>query len=431
MYKKKSTRYTANDWQRVWIEEYRHFLKLKPGDTFPVDEKSLVNFLAELRKRGKRAWQRLQAAKSICSSAHEHFRADVSHVQHILEKLEQMAHEEQAEEHEEEVRMPIPPFEHEILKRLRKRIRYKHHAWNTEKAYVGYVQSFIERFELDDDLEWSRVTRRELELFLTEMAVEGEVAASTQNVAFSALSFVMKEVLKRPIDGVDAVRADRPITLPLVLSRQEVARLLQQFTGLDLLIANMLYGAGLRINDCLRLRIKDIDFDQNQIVVRESKGNVHRTTMIPQRCRDELKAQIEFRRLEHARDDGMGFGTVYLPFALARKYRNADREFGWQFVFSAKRISKDPRSGIFRRHHLSDDYFQKKFKQAVRNCKLDKPAKTHTMRHSFATHLLEDGVDIRTIQQLLGHKDLETTMIYTHVLKNGPAGVKSPLDRLD
>ena len=191
MYKKKSNRYTVNNWQRVWIEEYRHFLKLKPGDAFPVDEKSLIAFLADLRKRGKKAWQRLQAAKSICSSAHEHFQADVSQVQHILDKLEQMAHEEQAEEHEEEVRMPIPPFEHEIVKRLRKRIRYKHHAWNTEKAYVGYVQSFIERFELN---------------------------------------------------------------------------------------------VGLRIDDYLRLRVKDIGFDQNQIVFRESKGNGQRTTMLTPRC---------------------------------------------------------------------------------------------------------------------------------------------------
>ncbi len=181
MHKKKSHRYTANDWQRVWIEEYRHFLKLKPGDTFPVDEKPLITFLADLRKRGKKLGSDCRRRSLFARQPMSTFAPTYSHVQHILDKLEQMAHEEQAEEHEEEVRMPIPPFEHEILKRLRRTIRYKHLAWNTEKAYVGYVQSFIERFELDDDVEWSGVTRRELELFLTEMAVEGEVAASTQN----------------------------------------------------------------------------------------------------------------------------------------------------------------------------------------------------------------------------------------------------------
>jgi integron integrase len=306
----------------------------------------------------------------------------------------------------------------------------KHNPYSTEKSYVRYAKQFASRFQLENDSSWSNVSRREIELFLTEMAVDKNVAASTQNVAFSALQYVFENVLKRGFEGIDALRANGAMQLPLVLSQEEVSRLLLEFSGTELLIARILYGSGLRLNECLRLRVKDIDFEMNQILVRDAKGMESRATILPKTVRDDLKRQIETRRGIHQRDLQRGVGTVYLPFALARKYPKAESDFCWQYVFPAKRISRDPRSVFSRRHHVSDKYFGDYFSDGVKRSQIGKPAHSHTLRHSFATHLLEAGVDIRTIQQLLGHKDVATTMIYTHVLRNGPSGVKSPLDRV-
>jgi integron integrase len=208
-----------------------------------------------------------------------------------------------------------------------------------------------------------------------------------------------------------------------------VNRLLAEFSGLDLLIARLLYGSGFRINECLSLRIKDIDFEMNQIVVRDAKGMKSRATILPRIAMEDLKRQIDSRSGVHRQDLEKGFGSVYLPYALARKYPKAEKDFGWQYLFAAKRISRDPRSGAFRRHHLSDKYFSEKFSDAVERSLIGKPAHPYTLRHSFTTHQLESGVDIRTVQELFGHKDVSTTMIYTHVLRNGPSGVISPLDR--
>jgi integron integrase len=421
------------DWDAVWIDEYRRFLKLKPGNPFSIDTSQVVGFLIELRGRGKKAWQRMQALKAIRFSAERDLRLSSGHLDEIMSKLQGLVDKEKGEEDAggSDGRCgPIDLNEPEVIQKLRKRIRLMHMPYGTERTYVAKVKHFIRRFSLEEDSTWDKVTRKEIELYLTEMAVDRNVAASTQNVSFCALRYVFTEVLGRPYDGIDAVRAKAPSQLPLVLSRGEVGRLLSEFVGTDLLIARLLYGAGLRINDCLKLRIKDIDFEMNQIVVRDTKGGASRVTVLPQIAITDLEKHIESRKQVHLQDLENGYGTVFLPYALARKYPKAEVDFHWQYLFAAKRISRDPRSGVFRRHHMSDKYFADRFAEGVRRSKIGKPAHPHTMRHSFATHLLEDGVDIRTIQQLLGHKDVSTTMIYTHVLKSGPSGVQSPLDRL-
>ncbi len=433
MYKGNSKAYRKYNWDRIWLDEYRQFLRLEPGEAFTIETSLVIDFLIEIRGRGKKAWQRMQALKAIKSSASGDLRMATDHLDDVTAKLQTLVDKERAvaeAENPSEIRALIDANEPVVVQNLRRRLRMKHNPYSTEKSYVRYAKQFIRRYNLADDATWAKVSRKEIEQFLTEMAVDRNVAASTQNVAFSALQYVFENVLDRSFDGIDALRANGAMQLPLVLGRDEVERLLLEFFETELLIARLLYGSGLRANECLRLRIKDIDFEMNQILVRDAKGMKSRATILPKIVWEDLKQQIENRRRIHRNDLEGGMGTVYLPFALARKYPKAETDFCWQYLFPAKRVSRDPRSGIFRRHHLSNDYFGEYFSHAVERSKIGKPAHSHTLRHSFATHLLEDGSDIRTIQELLGHKDVETTMIYTHVLRNGPSGVKSPLDRV-
>jgi integron integrase len=266
--------------------------------------------------------------------------------------------------------------------------------------------------------------------FLSHLAINRNVASATQNQALNALNFLYSQVLETPLgDITGTIRAKRPKRLPVVLSRQEVERVLERISPDYWLIAAMLYGSGLRLMECLRLRVKDIDFEQSAIIVRSGKGDKDRRTLLPEPLIPHLQSQIESVRLLHERDLDAGFGSVYLPFALDRKYPRAKFELGWQFVFPAKNIAKDPRSEIHRRHHVHHSNVQKAMKSAVQAATINKPASSHTLRHSFATHLLEQGQDIRTVQELLGHSDVRTTQIYTHVLNRGPLGVISPLTR--
>ena len=270
----------------------------------------------------------------------------------------------------------------------------------------------------------------EIEAFLTHLAKDEHVSASTQNQAFNALLFLYRNVLQIDLPvPLQALRAKRAQHLPTVLSRGEVIQILNSMQGIHKLMAQLLYGCGLRLMECLRLRVKDIDFEQSQIVVRDGKGEKDRLTMLPATLVEPLKAQVSYVERLHARDLAEGFGSVELPFALARKYPNADKELAWQFVFPSNRLSTDPRNGITRRHHLDPSGLQRAVKAAVKLARINKPVSPHTFRHCFATHLLEAGYDIRTVQELLGHKDVKTTMIYTHVLNRGPKAVRSPLDK--
>ncbi len=317
-----------------------------------------------------------------------------------------------------------------LLDQTRDLMRLKHYSLRTERTYCDWIERYIRFHKLRHPSDLGTI---EVSEFLTHLARDGHVAAATQNQALSALLFLYQQVLKQKIDWLDNVeRAKRPVRVPTVLSRDEVHRLFANLEGMPRLMAGLLYGSGLRLMECVRLRVKDIDFAYARITVRDGKGGKDRVTMLPVSLAGPLEQHLRKIKIQHEQDLADGFGTVYLPHALDRKYRNASTEWCWQYVFPAPRLSIDPRSEPGapkkRRHHLDESWLQQSVKRAVIAAKINKPASCHTLRHSFATHLLENGSDIRTVQELLGHKDVSTTMIYTHVLNKPGLGVKSPLD---
>jgi integron integrase len=314
-----------------------------------------------------------------------------------------------------------------LLDQVRARIRVKHYSRKTEAAYCGWIRRFI----LANDKRHPRdMGVAEVEVFLSRLAVEGDVAASTQNQALAALLFLYREVLGLDLPWMESVvRAKRPARLPVVLSVAEVRRVLDVVEPAYAPMIRLLYGTGMRVSECVRLRVKDVDFARGAIVVRDGKGGKDRVTMLPASLQPALQEAIARALAVHAADARAGFGAVFLPHALARKYPNAAGEAGWQYVFPAAGRSIDPRLGIERRHHLNADLLQRAFRRAMSIAAIGKVATCHTLRHCFATHLLESGADIRTVQELLGHVDLATTQIYTHVLNRGPVGLLSPLDR--
>jgi integron integrase len=315
-----------------------------------------------------------------------------------------------------------------VLDQVRAAIRFRHYSLRTEDTYLHWIKRFIAFHEKRHP---SELGEQEVGQFLSALALEHRVSAATQNQALNALVFLYRHVLKRDVGQIEnIVRAKQAQRLPVVLRKHEVKALLDALEGVHWLMGHLLYGAGLRLMECLRLRVKDIDFSANQITVREGKGNKDRITMLPSVVKAPLAAHLVRVRALHQRDLARGFGSVYLPNALHRKYPHAPKEWGWQWVFPARQISVDPRSGEKRRHHLQEGVLQHAVRAAARHAGIIKPVGCHTLRHSFATHLLEDGYDIRTIQELLGHKDVSTTMIYTHVLNRGGKGVQSPSDRL-
>ena len=314
-----------------------------------------------------------------------------------------------------------------LLDEVRARMRRLGLAKRTEEAYVDWIRRFV---LASGKRHPSTMGAREVEAFLTSLAVRNKVSASTQNQALSALLFLYREVLGLALPWMDEIRrAKRSQRLPVVLGLDEVAILLDQMTGAQWLVASLLYGSGLRLLEGLRLRVKDIDFGRREVVVRDGKGGKDRRTMLPAALVSPLLAQLDEAKRIHRADLAAGFGEVWLPHALAHKFPRAAREWGWQYVFPATQRSRDPRDGQVRRHHLDESVIQRAVKQARVRAGIAAPATCHTLRHSFATHLLESGQDIRTIQELLGHNDVSTTMIYTHVLNRGGLGVRSPLDR--
>ncbi len=313
-----------------------------------------------------------------------------------------------------------------LLDQVRHRCRVKHYSIRTESCYVDWIRRFI---LFHDKRHPADMGAPEVEAFLSHLAVNRNVAASTQNQALAAILFLYREVLEIELPWLEGVtRAKRPPRLPVVLSESEVQRLLAQLEGTPLLIASLLYGSGLRLMEALRLRVKDVDLERNEIIVRSGKGGKDRHTVLPARLIPSLRAQMDRVKTLHEQDLLDKLAPVYLPHALERKYPNAGRELAWQFLFPSERPSVDPRTSIRRRHHIHESRFQRAMKNAVRRAGLNKPVSSHTLRHSFATHLLERGYDIRTVQELLGHKDVRTTQIYTHVLNRGGMGVRSPLD---
>jgi len=324
---------------------------------------------------------------------------------------------------------PFPPVlpGKKLLDQYSEVLRNRHYSLRTEKTYISWVRQYILYHQKRHPREMGAP---EINAFITYLVNQKNISASTQNQAISAILFLYRNVLNIKLEetALIPIRPTKPKRVPTVLSREEAKKVISKLDGIYKPMAQLMYGSGLRLMEVLRLRIKDLDFANRQIIIRDGKGENDRLTMFPDVLLEPLRLHLKQVRAQHELDLSIGSGTVYLPYALERKYPNANREFAWQYVFPAPVLSKDPLSGIQRRHHLNEANLQRNVKKAARLAQIDKPVTPHTFRHSFATHLLENGYDIRTVQELLGHKDVKTTMIYTHVLQRGGLAVKSPLD---
>ena len=315
-----------------------------------------------------------------------------------------------------------------LLDQVRDKIRIRHYSIKTEKSYVGWIKRYIYYHKLRHPAEMGK---KEIEEFLSHLAVERHVSPTTQNQAFCALLFLYEQVLGISLkdQNIQALRAAQKKRIPTVLTKEETQTIISHLSGVYQLVVSLMYGCGLRMNEALRLRIKDIDFGHDRVYLYDTKSRKDRLVPLPQRLKEQLKMQILHVKELHERDLSEGFGTVEMPYALQRKYPNAQKEFRWQYLFPMKKISTDPRSGIRRRHHILEMTLGRNIKDAVQKAEIHKRVSSHVFRHSFATHLLQSGVDIRSIQELLGHKSVETTMIYTHVVKElNKENIKSPLD---
>ena len=446
------------NWYPKWVSRYQNFLRRRPDDVLEIDMERIDRFLEMLVRNRTDANLRLQGVQAL-----EHYRSsilktelpDLGHVKVQLRRaaadpdaFEQIAfsgHSDPprnrdgslalAENSNASIELAdsqaiaaIDPNEPEYLRRTRTELRLQRYALATEQSYVGWLTRFVKFISKPHPDGADEVEVRE---FLSDLAVTGNVATSTQRQAMSALLFYFQKVLGRELSFLDIKVAEKNRKLPVVLSEAEIGQLARCFKGRDLLLFSLMYGAGMRHKEARRLRVKDVCFDHQQITIRDGKGEKDRLTMLPSRTIGLLREQVERVRKLHRRDLDEGLGDVHLPFALERKYPNANREFRWQYIFPSRQRSKDPRSGSVRRHYLSDSVFCGLFKMAVNECEIEKAATPHSLRHSFATHLLQRGADIRTVQELLGHKDVATTMIYTHVLNRAGVSTTSPLDTLE
>lgn len=315
-----------------------------------------------------------------------------------------------------------------LIQQVRNEIRRRNYSYRTEQSYVRWIIRFIKFCGTKHPL---NIDPEEITRYLNYLSVTRNVAASTQNQALCAIVFLYNQVLEKELPELKEIQwSKRPQKLPVVLTRREVKILMKELQGIPLLVAQLLYGSGLRVSEAIRIRVKDVDFDYQQLIVRDGKGKKDRITVLPSAVVGRLKQQVERVKILHEKDKKRGFGKTLLPHALDKKYPRAAIRLGWQYLFPSKRISKDPRSKLTHRYHISDTFIQRSVRKAVDRSPITKQASCHTLRHSFATHLLEDGYDIRTVQELLGHKNVKTTMIYTHVLNKGGKGVKSPVDNL-
>jgi len=460
---------TDREWFPRWIKRYAEFVGHDGQAKLPLTRDLAISFSRTLLQSKIPAWQRQQAVKTLAVYRDLILESVEPLLTDVIRKLGQLAEQDRAfgagsNTDPNEVRAligQIDASESLVVQQMRRELRMQGKALETERAYIGWVERFLrycgvtaererefittetdsaidERALSDaarDALQLQRVIRLmqgvgepEMRGFLTALAVEGNVAPNTQGQAKSGLLFLFQHVLSREVGFLDIVMADKPERLPVVLSRQEIGRLLPEFQSIRRLMFLVMYGAGLRHAECRRLRVKDVCFDEGHIVVRSGKGEKDRITVLPDCCHQDLIEQVERVRRQHQRDLKDGCGEVYLPYALERKYPNENREFGWQWIFPAAKLSRDPRSGSMRRHHVGEDLFAKFFRLAMERSGIAKNAVPHSLRHSFATHLLESGADIRTVQELLGHKDVQTTMIYTHVMNKPGIAVKSPAD---
>lgn len=427
----------AND--RTWFPRWlrRYALNFRKGliNPLPVNRHSVVEFSRSLLQSGAPAWQRWQAVRAVeCyrDLVLQQTEPDLSDVVATLARLGKQ---------ERNVDLDSPPTEDELaalrgrinlnepplIQTMRGEMRVIHYAMATERAYVRWVKRFMDHVGSQQLQQFDEL---DIGTFLTSLAVNGQVAASTQNQAQSGLLFMYQCVLGKKLGFIDSVRVKKVESIPVWFSRPEIERLLEQLVGMHRLMFLLMYGAGLRHKECRRLRIKDICFDERHIVVRDGKGGKDRITFLPEQAVDELKRQIGVAERFHRMDVDEGFEQVYLPFALAKKYPNACKELAWKWVFPSRQRSKDKRSGRVWRHHIAEEQFANALKVAMRHAEIQKNGVPHSLRHSFATHLVEGGTDIQTVQKLMGHKDIETTMKYVHVSQRLGQTVMSPVDSL-
>lgn len=422
----------SNSQEREWLgKRLEFFVASRQQEVSQTTEADVLTYLDWQAKNGQKEWQVLQSLSAICYLLEFGCGRREFAFPELREKWLTRLGKVQAATAMAVGADVVSSFgldEKTVAGRLGRRLRVLHYSRRTEETYTNWWLRF-EKFCGQRSVE--TLGPEEVRQFLESLAVEGNVSASTQNQALCALVFVFKEIMQRPLGDLgEIIRAQRPKHLPVVLTEDEVLRVLSQLTGTHRLMGWLLYGGGLRLMECLTLRVKDIDFGRHEITVRDGKGEKDRVTILPDAVESVLKEHLQCVKELHDRDLESGFGAVYLPYALAVKYPNANRSWGWQFAFPAAGFSTDPRSGAVRRHHAHESSVQKAFKGAVQRSGVAKPASSHTLRHSFATHLLERGQDIRTVQELLGHKDVTTTMIYTHVLNRPGLAVRSPLDAL-
>lgn len=419
-------------WFVRWAQRYAEDVRADVEQALPVSLNTVMAFSRHLLQHRAPAWQRLQAVRAIVCYNDIVLGNSTAEFDPMLRRLKQQASfESRAGIGErislDEIRGMIDPNEPKLLQSLRSEIRLLHYSYETEKAYVRWVQQFV-GFVGSPHLEG--VSEAEIRKFLTHLVVSRNVSQSTQVQARSALIFLFQVVLGRKVGFVDAMPAKTSPSLPVVLSREEIKRLIPQFHGIPKLMFHLMYGTGLRHKECRRLRIKDICFDTHTIVVRDGKGEKDRVTMLPQACVQALQLQIETVKVQHEQDLEEGYDEIYLPHALAVKYPHAGKQLCWKWLLPSRQRTRDKRSGKIWRYHVSEEVFQNAFRHACRRAKILKHAVPHSLRHSFATHLLEAGSDIRTVQELLGHKDVKTTMIYTHVMNRPGLSVTSPMDRI-
>ena len=460
----RSENYGQDKWAAIWFERLCCFTQVPLDNDWNFSAEQVIAFLRHRISRRDPAWKRLRIIQGLRLHRRKYPVARAPELKFIETKLEEITATERVlqdcgiapknstkngssrsenscdrteregdsdstrQEAMIDVVGKINSREPDVVQQMRRKLRLMGREWNTEKAYVKWVKRFLISRGVSAIEHFASVKQSDVETFLTDLVVDGNVAASTQDQAFYALLFLFEHVLDRDIGNIEAMRSAKPKLRPTVMSDGEVRSVLGQMRGRYLLVAQLLYGCGIRISEALRLRVKDIDFDQRQIHIYCSKGKKSRLVPLPKTVVTSLTALIDDRRRLHAIDESNGMASVWLPFALDRKFVNAHREFKWQFLFASQRHAKNPKTGRFHRHHIRRDSFSKVLSQAVRRADILKYVTAHTFRHSFATSLLRSGTDIRVVQELLGHADVATTMIYTHVLMDEKMPVVSPLD---
>lgn len=426
----------AIKWAKIWFAKLRgfHGYRDDPFWTFNADE--VIGFLRLHRDSGTPAWKRLKIIDALIHYRKEVQNRSADDLIPLRSKMLEIIQVERTRAGQlngsaiDESRQRIDPNEPDVIQKFRSAVRSTGLAYRTEKAYVRNVLQFMRVCNLKCLADFEEIDNRHVEGFLSELAVDGNVAASTQNVAFHALLKLWQLVLKREMGEVNAIRACKEKPVPTVLVDQEITDILEKLQGVHRVIAKLLYGCGLRISEAMRLRLKDIDFGNGWIQIQRSKGGKSRYVPLPKSVANELRVWVQRREKLHELDTIEGVASVWLPEALSKKYPNAHRELKWQYLFASDRLSIDPRTGDVHRHHIHHETFSRHLRKATLDLGMKKYITTHTFRHCFATHLLQAGTDIRTVQELLGHADVKTTMIYTHCLVDPATRVQSPLDRL-